>query len=348
MKLICCFLLLTISLLAQDKNSSVPTTLYVQNAYTLQAEEGVEVQFELRQPNGQYFRTATHYTNAQGMVSLSLQPNLSYSITSKKKKYYTQLTLLETKDLARTSKNRFNISLRPKSCYRLQGQVETTTIGEEAYFEMTNLTTQESQTVAIDEQGHFYTCGECGATYAIAPFIGGQAQELDTLYLSPSQCQGGRNPLLKFNLSLKPQPIPEEVQPDPAPEGIAALAIGDSLIVQDLSFEGKTKKLGAQGQKALEELVEALKVEPDLFVELLVHTDSRKSERYNWLLAQKRGKLLEKYMEEQGIAPERYTIIPVGEARILNQCTNNKSCTAAQHAVNNRVEMVRHPAGKKF
>lgn len=339
-------MLLTIPILAQDRATSVPTTLYVQNAYTLQAEEGVELKFELRQPNGQYFRTATHYTNADGMVSLSLQPNLSYSITSKKDQYYTQLTLLETKDLARTSKNRFNISLRPKSCYRLQGQVQgDTPVGEGAYFEMTNLASLESQTVAIDKQGYFFTCGSCGATYAIAPYIGGQAQELDTLYLSPSQCKGGRNPLLNFNLSLKPQPVIEEPTP---PEGIAALAVGDSLVVKDLSFEGKTKKLGGQAQKALEELVATLQAEPNLFVELLVHTDSRKSERYNWLLAQKRGKLLEEYMQEQGIAPERYVIVPVGEARILNQCTNGKNCTAAEHALNNRVEMVRHPAGKKF
>ncbi|MGH1335810.1 MAG: OmpA family protein [Aureispira sp.] len=343
MRFICCFLLLTTSLFGQNQKSSVPTTIYVENAYTQQAEEGVELRFELRQPNGQYFRVATYSTNAEGMVSLSLQPNLSYSITSKKLDYYTQLTLLETKDLARLSKNRFNVSLRPKSCYRLQGQVEQVQNNwKDAYFTMTNLATQERQRVEINKQGEYYTCGKCGETYSIAPFIEGQAQKIDTLYLSPTNCQRNQNALLRFNLRLEPQPMVEEPPTDPA------LVVEDSLVIKDLSFEGKTKKLGTKGQKALEELVAALKTEPNLFVELLVHTDARKSERYNWLLAQKRGVLLKQYMEEQGIAPERYIIIPVGEAQILNQCTNNKRCTAAQHAVNNRVEMVRHPARKEF
>lgn len=345
MRLIYCFLLLATSVLGQDRTSSVPTTLYVENSYTLQPEEGVELRFELRQPNGRYYRVATRYTNADGMVSVSLQPNLSYSITSKKSDYYTQLTLLETNDLARLSKNRFNISLRPKSCYRLQGQVERKQMNwTAAYFTMTNLATQKSQQVNIDQQGNYYTCGKCGETYVIAPFIDDQAQQLDTLYLSPSNCQERRNPLLRFNLELQEQPAPAPI----IPEQEVWLETGDSLVVKNLSFEGKTKKLGAEAQKALEELVELLKKESDSMIELLVHTDARKSERYNWLLAQKRGLLLEKYMKEQGIASERYTIIPVGEAQILNECTNNKRCSAAQHAVNNRIEIVRHPVNKEF
>lgn len=342
------FFLLATNLIGQTNNSSVPTAVYVMNSYTLQAEEGVELHFELQQPNGQYFCTAIHYTDANGMVHLSLQPNLRYSITSKKSNYYTQITLLETKDLARTNKNRFNISLRPKFCYRLKGEVQ----GEQhlwkgAYLTMTNITTQESQNVAINQQGQYYTCGTCGETYAIGIIIKDKIQKLDTLYLASSQCQGEGNPLLYFNLELKPQPIAPPKQ-QPTPNKIAALAIGDSLVVENLTFEGKTKKLGVKAQKALEKLMSALKSEPELFIELLVHTDSRKSERYNWLLAQKRGALLEKHMKEQGIAPDRYVIVPVGEGRILNQCTNKKNCTTAEHAVNNRIEIVRHPLKKNL
>ncbi len=346
MLLIGLLLLWAMRLLGQGEINTVPTTIYVENAYTLQAEQGVAVHFELRQPNGQYFRTDTRYTDEQGLINISLQPDLRYSLTSRKADYFTQLTLLETTKLSRTSRNRFNISLRPKACYRLQGQVKgERSQWKDAYFEMTNLATQVSQRIEIDEQGRYFACGKCGETYAIAPMVEGQAQELDTLYLSPTACQSRQNPLLNFNLRLKPQPIV-----DPLPDSAVTPVVvqEDSFVVKDLSFEGKTKKLGVQGQKALEELVVALKAEPDLFVELLVHTDSRKSERYNWLLAQKRGELLKVYMEEQGIAPDRYVIVPVGEARIINECTNNTRCTAAQHAVNNRVEMVRHPEGKPF
>lgn len=355
MLLITCFLLLTTALMAQNTNSAVPAVIYVQNAYTSQAEEGVELQVAIKQPNGQQYRLSTHHTNAQGMINLSLQPVVSYSITSKKANYYTQLTLLNTKDLARTNKNRFNISLRPKFCYRLKGQIRgEQLVWKEAYFTMTNITTQEIQRVELSARGAYHTCGKCGETYVIAPFVNGQAQVLDTLYLSPSQCQDGRNPLLQFDFQLKPQPpsieesLPNEGQEATKSKTIKAieqLAIGDSLIIDELRFEGKTKKLNTKGNKALEDLVNALQANPQLFIELIVHTDARKSNRYNWLVAQKRGTWLTEYFTNKGISTERIVITPVGEARILNHCTNNKRCTVAQHAVNDRVEMVRHPNG---
>ncbi|MFK7798019.1 MAG: OmpA family protein [Aureispira sp.] len=336
--------------MAQNISSAVPTTIYVENAYTSQAEEGVELHVDLKQPNGQQYRLSTHITNAQGMVNLSLQPEISYSLTSRKADYYTQLTLLKTTDLARTSKNRFNISLRPKSCYRLKGQIRgNQVIWKNAYFTMTNIATQELQRVELNEQGEYHTCGKCGETYVIAPFVEEQAQALDTLYLAPNQCQNGRNPLLQFDFQMMPQPVSiAENIPKEEKEGVETieqLAIGDSLIIDELRFEGKTKKLDSKGNKALEDLVKALQENPQLYVELIVHTDARKSERYNWLVAQKRGIWLAEYFTTQGIPTERIMVTPVGEARILNHCTNNKRCTTAQHAVNDRVEMVRHPNG---
>lgn len=348
MVLITCFLLLTTGLMAQNFSSAVPTVIYVENTYTAQAEEGVELQVAIKQPNGQQYKLSTHRTNANGMVNLSLQPDISYSITSKKADYYTQLTLLNTKDLARTSKNRFNISLRPKSCYRLKGQIRGEQIvWKDAYFIMTNIATQEQQQVVLSEQGAYHTCGKCGETYIIAPFVDGQAQALDTLYLAPAQCQKGRNPLLQFDFEIIPQPILVE-KAIPIEEEVSVieqLVVGDSLIVEELRFEGKTQKLDSKGKEALEDLVSALEANPQLFIELIVHTDARKSERYNWLVAQKRGAWLAEYFTDKGIAQERILITPVGEARILNHCTNNKPCTAAEHAINDRVEMVRHPNG---
>jgi outer membrane protein OmpA-like peptidoglycan-associated protein len=353
MVLITCFLLLTTALMAQ--NSAVPTVIYVENTYTSQAEEGVELQVAIKQPNGQQYKLSTHHTNADGMVNLSLQPDISYSITSRKSDYYTQLTLLKTTDLARTSKNRFNISLRPKSCYRLKGQIRgEQVVWKNAYFTMTNIATQEIQRVELSVRGEYHTCGKCGETYIIAPFVDDKAQVLDTLYLDPTQCQTGRNPLLQFDFQLNPQPpaieesLPKEeneIAKTKTVEAIEQLAIGDSLIIDELRFEGKTKKLDSNGKQALEDLLKALKANPDLFIELIVHTDARKSERYNWLVAQRRGVWLAEFFANQGVPAERILITPVGEARILNHCTNNKRCTTAEHAVNDRVEMVRHPNG---
>lgn len=332
----------------EEQVFSVPVAIYIENAYTFAPQNGVTVTIQVRQPNGRPYRFGVYKTDAQGVILLSLLPSTVYQITSQKDGYFSQLTLLETKNLSRTGKNRFNISLRPKECFRLQGQLQRT-IGEESYFTLTNLATKATQKVRILSDGRYYACGACGETYRLEATIGGQVQQPDTIYLDPRSCMEERSPIMR--LSVQPIPILEVEPIKEEPEEITSSllpSIGDSLIVENLVFEGKTKRLGEAGRAILEELITILAEDSNLVVKLLIHTDARKSERYNWLLAERRGELLRRSMEARGIDPRRYCILPIGEKDILNHCTNNKSCTAKEHRINNRVELIRYPNGVFF
>lgn len=337
-----------------DQAMTIPAAIYIENAYTFEPQQGVDIQLNIKQPNGTVYSAGTYLSDAEGMVPLSLLPNTVYQISSRKATYYSQLTLLETKELSRTGNNRFNISLRPKACYRLQGQVAQA-VGEGSYFDLREANTGATQRVRIRPDGRYFACGECGSTYYLTAQLDGEAQLPDTVYLDPLACTTARNPIM--NLTFQPRPAPVVVK---AVEAIAAdkdpnaalseyiPAVDDSLIVENLVFEGKTKKLGSASEAVLLELIDALAADEDLVVELLVHTDSRKSERYNWLLAERRGALLKEYLDNKGIDPQRYRILPIGEQKILNHCTNGKRCSTADHRINNRVELIRHPNGKVF
>lgn len=338
---------------AQDNTAmSIPAAIYIEDSYTFEPQAGVKVQLHIKKPDGTSYRYGEYTSNAEGMIPLSLLPQTVYQISSRKAKYYSQLTLLETQELSRTGKNRFNISLRPKSCYRLQGQIHQE-VGEKSFFELTDASTGVAQRVRIFPDGRYYACGECGTTYYLTAQINGEIQQPDTIYLDPIACTIQRRPIM--NLDFQPRPPLPSVKEIPQPEkpverGAETYipAVNDSLIVENLVFEGKTKRLDAAGEAVLLELMDALVADEDLVVELLVHTDARKSERYNWLLAERRAALIEQYLEDKNIDSRRYRILPIGEQKILNHCTNGKRCSITEHRVNNRVELIRHPNGELF
>lgn len=317
---------------------TIPAALEVENTYNLKSVAGAQILVQQKGSDGKYYSYGIYYTDSLGLVSLSLNNGEVYTITTKKKNYYTQITVLSTDDISRTGKNKFGLSMRPKDCYRLKGKVKSQTpfVGEN-YLILQNLESNQSERVDINQEGYYFACGTCGQNYLVIPYLDGKQQKIDTIELHEETCQGKRNPLLELNI------VPQEVPEEPVAEVIEVpkgkYAKGDSIVLENLVFEGKTKQLNDLGGTALELLYQNLLENPKLIVELRVHTDARKSERYNWLLAKKRGNYVEEFLLEKGIDPTRFTIVPIGEAEIINHCTNGKSCSKEEHAINNRVEM---------
>lgn len=315
---------------------TVPTAIYVENTYTLKPIIAAELTIKQKEIDGRYYTYGTYKTDSLGTVSVSLNRNKTYTVITQKQNFYTQIVVFSTRDLSRTNKNRFGLSMRPKDCYRIKGKVYTDIeLTGSDYFILEDIVSKETEMVAINAEGYYFACGDCGKTYSITPFIGDEEQKKDTVTLLEQYCQDKRNPLLKFNINTdKAVPL---VQEENKKEGIYAK--GDSMVLENLVFEGKTRELNNEGGAALDLLYQNLLNNPKLIVELYVHTDARKSERYNWLLAKRRGNFINEFLSEKGIRTERFTIFPVGEAQISNHCTNGKKCSKAEHAINNRVEM---------
>ncbi|BDS15382.1 OmpA family protein [Aureispira anguillae] len=320
----------------QAYQMTVPTAIYVENAYNLKAITEAKLTVKQKETDGKYYTYGVYHTDSTGTVNLSLNKDKTYTITTKKQDYYTQITVLSTNDISRTGKNKFGLSMRPKNCYRIKGQVRTdVALTGNNFFILKDLESRETETVAIDNKGYYFACGQCGRSYLIIPFLDNEQQQIDTINLLEQYCQDRRNPLLEFN--IQPQKIsPKE---EVIEEEKGKFAKGDSVLLENLVFEGKTRQLNKVGNEALEVLYQTLSDNPQLIVELHIHTDARKSERYNWLLAQRRGKFIHEFLIEKGIEINQFSIVPVGESQIINHCTNGKSCSKAEHAINNRVEM---------
>lgn len=324
--------------LVQAFQFTIPTALQVENTYNLKPVVGAQVLVQQKESDGRYYNYGTYYTDSLGTLSLSLNEGKTYTITTKKENYYTQIAVLSTDDISRIGKNKFGLSMRPKDCYRLRGKIKNQSplVGEN-YLILQNMQSKESEKVVINQEGYYFACGTCGQNYLVIPYLDGKQQKIDTIELHEETCQGKKSPLLELNINPQEAPTAPNEAIAEVPKG--KYAKGDSLVLENLVFEGKTKQLNDVGGQALDLLYKNLLENPKLIVELRVHTDARKSERYNWLLAKKRGTFIEQFLLEKGIEPTRFTLIPVGEAEIMNRCTNGKSCSKAEHAVNNRVEM---------
>ncbi|MCP4438433.1 MAG: OmpA family protein [Aureispira sp.] len=316
----------------------VPTAIFVENAYNAELLVEANITIKQRQTNGRYQTIGTYETDSVGAIDVALALNATYTLTTKKTNFYTQITSLSTKGISRTQKNRFGISLRPKDCYRLQGKVQlpdSILTKEEAYLSIQNTTTKDIDNVRIYATGKYYTCGKCSQTYTITLVVEGFVPTVDTITLPEENCHEKRSPLQQLNIQATP--FVSEVISTPKAKG--RYAKGDSVVIEDLVFKGKTNQLETKGNKSLEQLYKSLLEYPELIVELHIHTDSRKSHRYNRILAEKRGAYIEKFLLEKGIKPKQFTIVAKGEDDIANRCKNGVRCSAEEHRFNNRVEM---------
>ncbi len=90
--------------------------------------------------------------------------------------------------------------------------------------------------------------------------------------------------------------------------------------------------------KELDKIVEVLKDNPGIKIELGSHSDARGSSAANLALSDKRAKAAASYIISQGIDETRITGTGYGETQLINRCKDGIQCTEAEHEQNRRTE----------
>ena len=89
----------------------------------------------------------------------------------------------------------------------------------------------------------------------------------------------------------------------------------------------------------LDKLINILKDNPTIVIELGSHTDSRADDDYNMSLSRRRAKAAADYIVDVGgIEEDRIIARGYGETRLLNRCSNGVNCSEAAHQLNRRTE----------
>lgn len=126
-------------------------------------------------------------------------------------------------------------------------------------------------------------------------------------------------------------------------EGAIALKkikLNDSFKIENIRYDFNKSEIRLDAAKELNNLIQILRDNPNIVVELGSHTDSRASDDYNLNLSQRRAKSAVEYIIKKGKIPaNRITTKGYGETKILNKCDNGVTCSEAEHAKNRRTEI---------
>ncbi|PBJ04609.1 OmpA family protein [Flavobacterium sp. ACN6] len=93
----------------------------------------------------------------------------------------------------------------------------------------------------------------------------------------------------------------------------------------------------------LDKVINVLKKNPGLSVEIQCHTDSRGRDEFNFKLSKNRAQTIIDYILQVGeISNHRISGEGYGETRLLNACSNGVRCSETEHGANRRTDFIVH------
>ncbi len=122
------------------------------------------------------------------------------------------------------------------------------------------------------------------------------------------------------------------------------VAIGDDLGkcfgIKMIYFDLDKSNIRQEAALDLEKILDVLKQNPTMKLDIRSHTDSRQTFKYNEILSDKRAKSTINWLITNGIDPSRLTGKGYGETQLVNKCADGVQCTEEEHQQNRRSEFI--------
>ena len=118
------------------------------------------------------------------------------------------------------------------------------------------------------------------------------------------------------------------------------IEIGAPMAIDGISWSYNSTKLDAGTKRSLGELVDMLRNNPTIRIEIACHTDSRGDDAANLQLTQARAEAVMRYLSSRSILSSRIEPKGYGETKLKNHCTNGVQCTEEEQKVNRRTEFI--------
>jgi outer membrane protein OmpA-like peptidoglycan-associated protein len=106
-----------------------------------------------------------------------------------------------------------------------------------------------------------------------------------------------------------------------------------------VNFDFNSSYLNAASKESLTKIAAFMERNPNLKFSMSGYADSRGASEYNIWLSERRAQSTLKFLEAQGVDPNRISVAGLGESKLLNHCTDGVKCTEEEHAVNRRTEI---------
>lgn len=117
-----------------------------------------------------------------------------------------------------------------------------------------------------------------------------------------------------------------------------AIQVGMPIPLRYLRWAGASTTLDNSARLELDGLVERLMVNPDVRIEVAVHSDARNEATEALRTTQKQADAVIAYLIGKGVPKDRLKAQGYGTTAPLNHCVPGVACTEEEHAVNRRTE----------
>ncbi len=118
------------------------------------------------------------------------------------------------------------------------------------------------------------------------------------------------------------------------------VAVGNEVLVNidRIYFDFNKWNIRKDAAEELAKVIEVMNKYPEMKIHATSHTDSRGTKSYNQKLSKLRAMSTIKYLVTKGINPNRLTSEGMGEAKLVNNCSDGVQCTRKEHQLNRRTE----------
>jgi outer membrane protein OmpA-like peptidoglycan-associated protein/tetratricopeptide (TPR) repeat protein len=178
--------------------------------------------------------------------------------------------------------------------------------------------------VISDEQGAYSFTVECGKTYSIRT----QKPEYAT----------------KEEKITIPKITGRTYVPTILEKAGCNVIVGDDLGkcfgITMIYFDLDKSNIRREAALDLEKILDVLKENPNMEIDVRSHTDSRQTFKYNEALSDRRAKSTINWLIKNGIDSKRLTGKGYGESQLINKCADGVKCTEEEHQKNRRSEFI--------
>lgn len=115
--------------------------------------------------------------------------------------------------------------------------------------------------------------------------------------------------------------------------------VGTTIKIENIYYETGQYKLTTETKSALQVVINLMRDNPLIEIEIGSHTDSRGRDELNIELSQRRANEVVEYMIESGIAADRLRARGFGDTQLVNHCEEDVPCSEVDHAKNRRTEL---------
>ncbi|MBS3992215.1 MAG: OmpA family protein [Bacteroidetes bacterium] len=121
---------------------------------------------------------------------------------------------------------------------------------------------------------------------------------------------------------------------------VKLIPIEQIVTIENIYFDFDKSNIRPDAQVGLNKLIDLMKANPEMVVEIKSFADSRGTVAYNEKLSERRQKSTVAYVISKGIDKSRINGKGYGESMLVNECVDSANCTEEEHQLNRRSEIV--------